>query len=264
MMRKLFLATLGISTSLLAITPEQQAELDKIYQEREAKIKSTNISEESKEIAIDFLVKERKEVESLQDEKIQNIINYYKKNGKIPSNFDDVNAGVYQKSDSSWAGWVFGASGAKLSFFYGGNLGSAYMVYGSIGPKYNFTNAGGGASFVRMKGFSLSLPIGFGGINTSGIKNDMDFVLPIALEANYMFSDFMGFGLSAGLRYTYSPQDIGDLHIMDFYAGMDIYYGIYIEAGYVFYSSQDVKVGNRTISTDPLSGAVTLNLGWRF
>lgn len=138
------------------------------------------------------------------------------------------------------------------------------MVYGTIGPKYNFTNSGGGASLFRAKGFSLSPPIGFGGINTSGVKNDMDFILPIALEANYMFSDFMGFGLSAGIRYSYSPQDIGDLHIMDVYAGMDLFYGIYIEAGYVFYSSQDIKLGNRTISTDPLSGAVTLNVGWRF
>lgn len=135
------------------------------------------------------------------------------------------------------------------------------MVYASLGPKYNFTK--GEASLLPEKGFSLSLPIGFGAINTSGIKNDVDFALPIALEARYMFSDF-GFGLSAGLRYTYSPQDVGDLHIMDFYAGMDIVYGLYLEAGYVFYSSQDVKLGNKAYSRDPLSGAVTLNVGWRF
>lgn len=262
-MKKLLLATLGISTSLLAIAPEQQVEIDEIFKQREEAIQKTKISEESKQISIDFLLREKKEIEALEEKKISDIIDYYKKNGKMPNNFDDVNAGVYKKTNLGWIGWVFGASGVKFSSFFGGKLDSAYMIYGSIGPKYNFSL--GGASLIRRKGFSISFPIGFGGLNTSGLKNDMDFVLPIALETNYMFSEISGFGLSAGIRYTYSPQEIGDLHIMDVYAGIDIVYGLYLEAGYVFYSSQDIKVPYGGIqNTDPLSGAVTLNVGWRF
>lgn len=153
----------------------------------------------------------------------------------------------------------FGVLGIRTSSFFGNNLRSATMVYGTIGSKYNISYDG--CYIGTTKGFSLSLPIGFGAIGSNG---NVGFALPIALEANYMFSDYMGFGISAGVRYTFSPQDIGNLHIMDFYAGLDLIYRLYIEAGYVFYSSQDVKVGNKTISTDPLSGAITLNFGWRF
>lgn len=60
-MKKLLLATLGISTSsLLAITPEQQVELDKIFKERAEKIQNTNISDESKKISLEFLGREKK------------------------------------------------------------------------------------------------------------------------------------------------------------------------------------------------------------
>lgn len=270
MMKKLLLATLGISTSLLAITPEQQIELDKIFEGYKTKIQNNqSLSESRKESILSSLADKKKEIESQSDEEIAI---YLDKNSGDTERIErakqkekDLGIEEYKpRSVDEWLGWILGGMGVKTSLFLGGalNINSAYMVYGSIGPKYNFSS--GKTTFLREKGFSLSLPIGFGGINTSGIKNDMNFVLPIALEANYMFSDFMGFGLSAGIRYTYSPQDIGDLHIMDFYAGMDIYYGIYIEAGYVFYSSQEVKLGNRTYSTDPLGGAVTLNMGWRF
>lgn len=268
-MKKLLLATLGISTSsLLAITPEQQVELDKIFEGYKNKILSNqSLSEDRKESILENLNDKKKEIEEKSDEEIAI---YLDKNSGDPKRIErakqkEKELGIKEykpKNTDEWLGWTLGAVGARYSGFLGRNSGGAYMVYATLGPKYNFTK--GEVSLLPEKGFSISLPIGFGAINTSGIKNDVDFVLPIALEANYMFSDYMGFGLSAGLRYTYSPQDIGDLHIMDFYAGMDIYYGFYIEAGYVFYSSQDIKLGNRTISTYPLSGAVTLNVGWRF
>lgn len=267
MMKKLFLATLGISTSLLAITPEQQAELDKIFEGYKNKILSNqSLSEDRKESILENLNDKKKEIEEKSDEEIAI---YLDKNSGDTERIErakqkEKELGIEEhkpKNTDEWLGWALGAVGARYSGFLGGNSGGAYMVYATLGPKYNFTK--GEASLLPEKGFSLSLPVGFGAINTSGIKNDVDFALPIALEARYMFSDF-GFGLSAGLRYTYSPQDVGDLHIMDFYAGMDIVYGLYLEAGYVFYSSQDIKLGKRTYSTDPLSGAVTLNMGWRF
>lgn len=267
MKKTLALATF-LAGSLFAITPEQQVELDKIFNGYIQNInKNTSLSENRKEKIIKDMNNKKKEIESKSDEEIQI---YLDKNSGDSARIANAKQkekelGIKEEKPTSpdaWLGYLFGASGAKTSFFYGGNLTSAYMVYGSIGPKYNFSSEGW--SMIRSKGFSLSLPIGLGAINTSGIKNDVDFVLPIALEANYMFSDGGGFGLSSGVRYTYSPQERGDLHMMDFYAGIDIYYGYYMEIGYVFYSSQDIKFGKNTISTDPLSGAVTLNIGLRF
>ncbi|RDU69788.1 hypothetical protein [Helicobacter brantae] len=267
-MKKTLLASLGLATSLLAITQEQQIEIDRIFEGYRAKIESNqSLSESRKKSILNNLADKKKEIESQSDEEIAI---YLDKNSGDSERIErakqkEKELGIEEykpTSSDDWLGWVFGSFGARFSSFFGGNSGGAYMGYATIGPKYNFSS--GGSSFLRTKGFSLSLPIGFGAINTSGIKNDVDFALPIALEANYMFSDYMGFGISAGVRYTFSPQDIGNLHIMDFYAGFDLIYGAYIEAGYVFYSSQDVTLGNRTYSTDPLSGAITLNVGWRF
>ena len=253
-MKKTLLASLGLATSLLAITQEQQIRLDSLFDQKEHNISQSNeFGAGEKQILIQALKEEKARVEKMSDEEIEK---FFEEETKMEKR-------VIKEYDDGWVGWLFGSTGIRTAFFYGGNLTSGYMFYGTIGPKYNFSS--GGASFVRTEGFSLSLPIGLGAINTSGIKNDMDFALPIALEANYVFNDgFYRFGLSAGLRYTFSPQDIGNLHIMDFYAGLDLISGAYIEAGYVFYSSQDITLGNRTYSTDPLSGAITLNLGWRF
>lgn len=71
MMRKLFLATLGISTSLLAITPEQQAELDKIFEGYKNKILSNqSLSEDRKESILEDLNDKKKEIEEKSDEEI--------------------------------------------------------------------------------------------------------------------------------------------------------------------------------------------------
>ena len=276
MMRKLFLATLGISTSLLAITPEQQVELDRIFAEQKAKIESQNLNSQSKDMALRLLENQKKEIEARSNEEIAdyltNGLESAEKNNQDEMLENDENVAEDEsplidentliRSDG-WLGWLFGATGARYSGFLGGKLGGAMLYYVTIGPQYNFSDKG--SSIFTHDGFSLSIPIGFGAINTSGAKNDVDFALPIALEAKYALnSGFYRFGFSAGLRYTYSPQDIGDLHVMDFYAGLDLVAGAYIEAGYVFYSSQDIKLGKRTISTDPLSGAVTLNVGFRF
>lgn len=144
--------------------------------------------------------------------------------------------------DDGWEGYLFGATGARISSFLGGKLDSFSIAYLTIGPKYNFSS--NGWSFFRTKGFSLSLPIGIGVLGMLEKNNNAtSFALPIALETNYMFSDAVGFGLSAGVRYTYSPQERGDLHMMDFYAEMDICNGFYIEAGYVFIAHKILSLG---------------------
>lgn len=275
MMRKLFLATLGISTSLLAITPEQQVELDRIFAEQKAKIESQNLNSQSKDMALRLLENQKKEIEAKSNEEITdyltNGLESAEKNNQDETLENDENVAEDEsplidentlvRSDG-WLGWVFGATGFRYAGFLGGNSGGAYMVYGTIGPKYNFSNKG--SSLFSQKGLSLSLPIGFGAINTSGIKNDVDFVLPVALEMTYFFNDdWYKFGLSAGVRYSFSPQEFGNLHFMDIYAGIDFTI-FHIEAGYVFYSSQDVKLGNRTYSTDPLSGAFSVSFGLKF
>lgn len=268
-MRKLFLATLGISTSLLAITPEQQIKLNRIFKEKMERVENQNLNNEAKNMALRILENQKQEIERKNDEEIANYLNgSLEERERIEETLegDDeaplIDENTLIRSDG-WLGWLFGATGARYSGFLGGKLGGAMLYYITIGPQYNFLDKG--SRIFTYDGFSLSIPIGFGAINTSGIKNDIDFALPIALEAKYILnSGFYRFGFSAGLRYTYSPQDVGDLHIMDFYAGLDLVAGAYIEAGYVFYSSQDVKLGNRTYSTDPLSGAVTLNVGFRF
>ena len=261
-MRKLFLATLGISTSLLAITQEQQTKIDELFNQKEQNIsQSTEFGAGEKQMLIQALKEEKAKVEKMSDEEIEEYFDNEKRAELAKNDTFDPNI-MRAKKNEEWVSWIFGASGARFSGFFGGNLGGAYMVFATIGPKYNVSYDG--FYIGTAKGFSVSLPIGLGAINTSGVKNNDKFVLPIAVEVNYMFSDYMGFGVSAGLRYTYSPQSVGDLHFIDFYAGLDLIYGLYIEAGYVFYSSQDIKLGNRTNSTDPLSGAVTLNMGWRF
>lgn len=265
-MKKTLLASLGLATSLLAITQEQQIELDRIFKEKMQKVEKQNLNPQSKNMALRLLENQKQEIQSKSDEEISAYLNGSPEDReRVEESLEGEEEPLIDEStlvrSDGWKGWIFGATGARFSAFFGGNSGGAYMAYGTIGPKYNFTYKG---SSLNDEGFSLSLPIGFGAINTSGVKNDVDFVLPIALEAKYRFDSYWRFGLSAGVRYTYSPQDIGDLHIMDIYAGLDLVLGAYIEAGYVFYSSQDVKVGNKTISTDPLSGAITFNIGWRF
>lgn len=251
-MKKTLLASLGLATSLLAITQEQQIELDKIFESQKAKIEQDqSLSEDKRASMLKILEGKKKEIEGKSDEEISAYLNEEKR-GSEKYEREAIHNGV---------GWAFGALGARYTTFFGGKLGKTHMGYASFGPQYNFTE--NNATLLPKKGFSLSLPIGLGEIKANDSRSDANFVLPIAIEAKYLFSDF-GFGVNAGLRYSYSPQNIGNLHIMDFYAGIDIYYGIYLEAGYVFYSSQDITLGNRTYSTDPLSGAFTLNFGWRF
>lgn len=262
-MKKLLLATLGISTSLLAITPEQQKQVDEIFEKKQKTLNELNISDEIKQKYSQKLAEEKKKVEARTESQIDFFIANQNKKEKEEEE-KEFNPDLYKASNElGWIPLVFGASGVRFGTMAGGNLISAKLMYVTIGPKYNFSY-GDGLFVGTTKGFSISLPIGIGGTQLTGEKQ-YQFALPIALEMNYMFSDHLGFGLSAGIRYTYTPRDYGDMHIMDFYAGMDIYYGIYIEAGYVFYSSQDIKVPyGGTQNTDPLSGAVTLNIGWRF
>ncbi|RDU71383.1 hypothetical protein [Helicobacter brantae] len=249
-MKKILLTSLGLATSLLAITQEQQIRLDSLFDQKEHNISQSNeFGAGEKQTLIQALKEEKARVEKMSDEEVEKFFEEEEETKKDKP--------LVLKKGEEWIGGVFGASGIRVSAFFGGNSGGAYMGYATIGPRYNIT--GEGFTMGIQEGFSLSAPIGLGFIKTT---NGGYFALPIALEANYIFSG--KFGISGGLRYTFSPQDIGNLHIMDFYAGFDLFYGIYLEAGYVFYSSQDVKIGNKTISTDPLSGAITFNVGWRF
>lgn len=257
-MRKLFLATLGISTSLLAITQEQQTKIDELFNQKEQNIsQSSEFGAGEKQSLIQALKEEKAKVEKMSDEEIEEYLDEEANASK-----DKKEILVLRKGEE-WLGGLFGASGLRVSTFFGGNNEGAYMGYATIGPTYNFS--GMGWTMGTQEGFSLSLPIGLGFINTSGVKNEANFALPIALEAKYLLkSGVYRFGFSTGLRYTYSPQEIGDLHFIDFYIGMDLIAGAYLEVGYVFYSSQDIKIVNKTISTDPLSGAITFNIGLRF
>lgn len=153
-----------------------------------------------------------------------------------------------------WTAWFLGASGLRYGILYNMSFGGGYMGYGTIGPKYNFSS--NEWSTIRSKGFSLSLPIGFGGIYASE-ENQSSFVLPIALEMNYMFSERLGFGVSSGIRYTYSPRSVRDLHMLDFYMGIDIYSGFYFEVGYMFYGFRS------DYTSKTFSGSITTNIGLR-
>lgn len=246
---------LGFATSLFAITQEQQIKLDKVFQEYKRNIEQNQSLEESKKIVmLKDLENRKKEIEGKSDAEISSYLdqNFISKN---------ENKKYEDKAIDDEVGWVFGALGARYTVFFGGKSGKTQMGYATIGAQYNFTE--NQATLLPKKGFSLSIPIGLGEINTINPKSNAEFVLPIAVEAKYLFSDF-GFGFNAGLRYSYSPQNIGDLHIMDFYAGIDIYAGFYIQAGYVFFSSQNIKTSNKTTLMDPLSGAFALNVGWKF
>lgn len=262
-MKKLLLATLGISTSLLAITQEQQTKIDELFNQKEQNIsQSTEFGAGEKQMLIQTLKEEKAKVEKMSDEEIEEYLDEEatiaknKKDGFDPENYR------FRKNEE-WIGWLAGAVGATTSGFFTTSVSksSAMAYYLTFGPKYNITYNGFFAG--TIKGFSISLPIGIGGLNFAK-ESQGSFALPIALEASYMFSNKRGFGLKAGARYTFSAHKNGNLHIIDCYAGMDLFYGVFIEAGYVLYSSQDVKVGNKTKSIDPLSSAISFNAGWRF
>lgn len=244
-MKKIFtgmLVAISLASSMLALTEEQRKEFNEDFEMRIDVAKKTGVGKEGGEEwaqkRITELKKEKAQIEAEGDEAIER----YLRVNKIENVLMDIflgSLGVYQE--------ISFKNDEKLSKFGGFFL--------TIGPRYNLQGEG-----AFDKGFSISLPIGLGMIERN---RKSYFAMPVAIEGRYSLGGLMP-AIGAGLRYTFSPMNIGTLHMMDVYASLDIYWGFFMQIGYIFFSSQEVSFGRVKQTVQPYTGQTKMSIGWRF
>lgn len=251
----LFLSSLGISTSLLAITPDLQKKVDEFYSQKRAVIEKSELKESMKEDLLQQLEGEKIRVETLDDDEITHFL----ETGELPKNDE-----MADSEENSWVGWVFGATDVAIDVFTTKGLSSGLTtITGSFGPRYNFSKMAPATIFTD--GFSIAARLGLG---VAALDNfhETGFALPIELEASYTTGHFT---TSAGLSFLIIPtlKKLENLTNAGVY--LDLGWANPVGAmtfrlGYIFHSSATLNLINgQSINYDPLNGSFNFGVRWQ-